>query len=101
MESKILDLIIKVKKVAPSLSADDHNEVLALAEEARKEYLEEIGTEIINRQVLIQAQENVMLVLDQFMPEKKELITGCEVTITLANQSIIMYKELEDEIKQS
>lgn len=100
-ESKVLDLILKARTVAPSLEGDDYLELLSLASEAIEEEIEEIDAELATRNTIILLNENIMMMLEKFLPHRKDLVTECEKTITLVNQSIVLYKELRDEFTKA
>lgn len=100
--SKILDLIRKVKEVAPAIEDEEQSEdLLRLAEESKNETLEDILANIATRQTVIVTQESLMMVIEKFLPDRPDLVLECEKAIRFSNISINLYKELYDEISGS
>lgn len=104
MESKILELILKVRQVAPSLEGLDFSEVLELANDALEEYIEDIQAGIEVRQATAISQDSIIMAVSSLtnidLDTQMSLIGECQSAKKSLEKSIIMYEELKNECQK-
>lgn len=106
MKSKILQLVKKARKVAMAVEDGlQSDELTAAADLAQKEYELEVSASIMVREALITSNksiiEAVMALTNYDTEAKMKVIKEAQRVIGIAEKSISIYKEIQDELKQS